>query len=279
VAGRALLHPLPATDTRAAVLLLAGRGALPDQALARWCRQRPADERWAVVLDDARGVPPELPADPALRVSGFAGGCACCVAAAPFSLLLARVLRQGPWHRLLIRLADAADPAAVIDGLRAGPLASVLGPIAVVSWVAPGEALPRATDLPMPAPEPDWRTLLAALEHAREPGRWRWLAAESPRLGWVWPAARVFDRRAIEQALRAAAALPAVAALRAEVRTAREWYRFEAGGDPDWAVADGRRESRVECLLRGPEALPEMALRERWQACLPPDAPAPLVLG
>ena len=277
--GHALLQPLPATDTRTAVLLLAGRGHLPDQSLARWCRERPADERWAVVLDDARGARPELPTDPALRVSGFAGGCACCVAAAPFSFLLARVLRQGPWHRLLIRLADTADPAAVIDGLRAGPLASVLGPIAVVSWVAQDEALPRATDLRMPATEPDWRTLLAALEHAREPARWRWLAAEGTRLGWVWPAAMVFDRRAIEQALRAAAALPAVAALRAEVRTARDWYRFEAGADPDWAVADGRRESRVECLLRGPEALQEAALRARWLACLPADAPAPLVLG
>lgn len=277
--GHALLQPLPATDTRTAVLLLAGRGHLPDQSLARWCRERPADERWAVVLDDARGARPELPTDPALRVSGFAGGCACCVAAAPFSFLLARVLRQGPWHRLLIRLADTADPAAVIDGLRAGPLASLLGPIAVVSWVAPGESLPRATDLRLSATEPDWRTLLAALEHAREPARWRWLAAEGPRLGWVWPAAMVFDRRAIEQVLRAAAALPAVAALRAEVRTARDWYRFDAGADPDWAVADGRRESRVECLLRGPEALQEAALRARWQACLPADAPAPLVLG
>lgn len=285
--GRALLGPLPpAGAAPTAVLLLAGVGERPDQALARWCHERPADERWAVVLDDARIPRPALPENTALRVAGFAGGCACCVAAAPFSLLLARLLRQGPWHRLLIRLADTADPAAVIDALRAGPLSAVLGPIAVVAWPASGLAAPRATDLllgdaadSIDTALPDWTRLVEALACARDPHRWRWFTAPSPRLGWVWPATEVFERRAIEQALRAVAGLPGVAGLRAELRTAREWYGFDAAADPDWLPADGRAASRVECRLAPGALLDEPALRARWQACLPADAPQPLRLG
>ncbi|MBU6271294.1 MAG: hypothetical protein KGQ67_08335 [Betaproteobacteria bacterium] len=286
-AGPGLLGPVsPGPAAPTAVLLLAGSGDRPDQALSRWCRERPADERWAVVLDDARLPRPALPDDPSLRVAGFAGGCACCVAAAPFSMLLARLLRQGPWHRLLIRLADTADPAAVIDALRAGPLAAALGPIAVVAWPAPGQAAPRATDLVLGdaassglAALPGWALFSDALARACDPHRWRWFTPPGPRLGWVWPATLVFERRAIEPALRAVAGLPGVAGLRAELRTAREWYGFDAAADPDWAPADGRAVSRVECRLAPGALLDEPALRARWQACLPADAPLPWRLG
>jgi hypothetical protein len=107
------------------VTLVAGfAGDAKARSIARWLRERPGGERWAVLVDDfgqalaREGGPGDV--DDARRFD-VPGGCACCTAAVAMQATLGRVLRQGPWHRLLIGLSDSGDPAPLIDALR-GPV-------------------------------------------------------------------------------------------------------------------------------------------------------------
>jgi G3E family GTPase len=105
----------------AAVTLVAG----PDRgARAARLRQRlatkPAGQRWAVLsIAGVFGLPASFEgADAVVAV----GGCPCCSARMAFEVELVRLLRRGPWHRLLIEVDG--DEAAAQMGLRlaSGPL-------------------------------------------------------------------------------------------------------------------------------------------------------------
>lgn len=322
-------------SSRTPVTLLVGDGRSIARALARWIGQRAAGERWAVVDGGALGAEPAGPLaapDPDLAIIGFAAGCACCVAASAFALVLARLLRRGPWHRLLIVLPVQADPGAVVDSLLAGPIAPALADLEIVCVLErvplpglAGLALPRAiaaadgvlvedgsrpdtlTLAAMGTSDPgsdaswfegpgvdhDWGRVRACLDAVRDPGRWRWrkssvdavaMATGLPQDGqcltdgeplarggaWVWPAPVVFDRRAVEAALRAAACTPDVAQVRAVMRTRREWYAFvvSPGQTARWTPTASRRESRIECLAHPGRALAAGAMTAHWVACL-----------
>lgn len=344
------------------ITLLVGGGADLGSALTRWAAQRPAGERWALVRSSPLGLAGA--ADPDLEEVSFAGGCACCVAAAAFSLVMARLLRKGPWQRVLIELSPAADPGAVADALRSGPVGPALSAVEIVCVVeaaglgqpagaavasalgaadlvivsdapgtgesgaladaAAGRAAGNADALEFPADFPGgrrgegladpacWRGPLVALEWARlrrliegvrDPVRWRWLsggetgpigrpleagggwALDDPsgapsggeRAGWVWPAGVAFQRRAIEAALAAFVGQPAVAAVRAVIRSSRDWHAFSAGflpgetpppGAAPWRAALSRRESRIECLAHPGHRLDRAAAHAAWRACL-----------
>ena len=73
--------------------------------------------------------------------------------------------------------------------------------------------------------------------------------------------------------------MPGVAGLGAGLGPAGGWYGFEAARVADGWPADGRAASGVECRLAPGALLDGPALRARWQACLPADAPQPLRLG
>jgi hypothetical protein len=110
------------------------------RAVRRWLADRPQHERWAVLVDgvlDDRGPAPGLALDSreGVDVFGTAAGCACCVGALALRSTLARVLRQGPWHRLLLVLSAPARPAALIDALRAGIVGDALRVDAVIAVV------------------------------------------------------------------------------------------------------------------------------------------------
>ena len=121
----------------------------------------------------------------------------------------------------------------------------------------------------------DWPELRSRLSAVREPSRWRWLAdpvapePEGACQRWVWPASAVFDRRLAEAALRALAAQPALAELRAVLRTRREWYAWRAGSaEPRWASTASRRESRIECRTRPGVPIDLAAVAGAWDAAL-----------
>lgn len=360
--GGALLAGPPAAGAGVTpITLLVGGGADLGCALTRWAAQRPAGERWALVRSSPLGLAGA--ADPDLEEVSFAGGCACCVAAAAFSLVMARLLRKGPWQRVLIELSPAADPGAVADALRSGPVGPALSALEIVCVVeavglgqsagaamagalgaadlvivtdapaagegaagadAPAGGAGNADVLAFTADFPGgrrgegladpacWRGPLAALEWARlrrliegvrDPVRWRWLSggAAAPigqpleagrgwalndppgtssggeRAGWVWPASVVFQRRAIEAALAAFAGQLPVAAVRAVIRSSRDWHAFSAGPLPgaglhtdavSWQAARSRRESRIECLAHPGHRLDRAAAQALWLACL-----------
>jgi hypothetical protein len=113
----------------AVTLLLGAWGAGKTTALNHWIKQRPEGERWAVLMNEAGAL--EVNAgrggsDHALQVMDIAGGCACCSAQMVFQTQLVKLLRAGPWSRIIIELASQAHAAPLIDSLRSPGLRSVL---------------------------------------------------------------------------------------------------------------------------------------------------------
>jgi G3E family GTPase len=123
-------------------LLLTGfLGAGKTTLLSGWLAERPAHERWAVLVNEfgALGVDRALlggdGADPAVLVAEVAGGCACCAARVAFATTLTRLLRKGPWDRLFIETTGLGHPSALFEQLRAPAFAgrlALLPPVAVV---------------------------------------------------------------------------------------------------------------------------------------------------
>lgn len=123
-------------------LLLTGfLGAGKTTLIAGWLAARPPHERWAVLVNEfgALGIDAALLARPgdggAVEVAEIAGGCACCAARTAFTATLVRLLRRGPWHRLIVEATGLGHPAQLVDALRdpaIGARLRVLPPVAVV---------------------------------------------------------------------------------------------------------------------------------------------------
>jgi hypothetical protein len=243
-------------QARVPVTLLAG--PMAGAALARWVHERAPAERWAVVHD--AGAPPPLADSPDLAVAGFAGGCPCCVGSSAFPLFLGRLLRRGPWQRLVVAMPPGVETAAAVDALLRGPLAAAIGRVEVADPADAGRS---------------WAQQRAHLDRVHDPRRWRWPAPQGPRAAWVWDQHARFDRRDAQATLAAVSSAPGVAMLRAVLRTEREWYAFEAGAQPAWQPEASRHESRIECVHDDPAALE--ALAGRWDALRQDKGAAPVV--
>jgi G3E family GTPase len=125
-------------------LLLTGfLGAGKTTLLSGWLAARPAGERWAVLVNEfgALGVDRALLGgeaggpDAPVAIAEVAGGCACCAARVAFGATLTRLLRRGPWDRLLIETTGLGHPGELVDQLRGPAFAArlrVLPPVAVV---------------------------------------------------------------------------------------------------------------------------------------------------
>jgi G3E family GTPase len=104
--------------------------------LAGWLARRPAGERWAVLVNEFGAVGIDrAQLGGGADVFEVAGGCACCAAEVAFRTTLTRLLRRGPWHRLLIETSGLGHPAQLVDRLREPAfraLIDVLPPVAVI---------------------------------------------------------------------------------------------------------------------------------------------------
>lgn len=287
--------------------------------IAGWLARRPPGERWAVLINgsgatgigraagaDAKGIDAKgADARNTAEVFEVAGGCACCAAGVAFRATLTRLLRRGPWDRLLIEASGLGHPAQLVDRLREPslqPLLALLPPVAVVDARRPAPFLDdahpahpsaaaqtalarllivnRAADVdphelrrltanlaalpPWPRPvlesadaDLPLGDVLAALDDDRA-------AAASPRIrdvdggracDWRWPAERVFDRRRLEDALKALSdeggSLRARGLLRMKgvFRTERAWYGWRwSDGQHQWAETQWRADSRLEAI-------------------------------
>ncbi len=90
---------------------------------------RPDAARWAILDNDDAGPLQVDEADGAGRgVHRFAvaGGCACCIAGPVFRATLARLLRAGPWERLLVNVHPSGHAHAIVDQLRSPPFDRIL---------------------------------------------------------------------------------------------------------------------------------------------------------
>lgn len=105
-------------------------------------KRKPADERWAVIINEFGAVSidhtPFAGADEnGLVVKEVAGGCICCSANLPMQMTLTLVLRQIKPHRILIEPTGMGHPEAILDMLRGKFLKDVLDIRATVCLVDP----------------------------------------------------------------------------------------------------------------------------------------------
>jgi len=105
-------------------------------------KRKPADERWAVIINEFGAVSidhtPFAGADEnGLVVKEVAGGCICCTANLPMQMTLTLVLRQIKPHRILIEPTGMGHPEAILDMLRGKFLKDVLDIRATVCLVDP----------------------------------------------------------------------------------------------------------------------------------------------
>lgn len=127
----------------------AGKTSLIRQLLA----QRPANERWAVLINEFGqiGLDAALLStdDQGIAMGEVAGGCLCCVNGTPFQVGLGRLLRKAKPHRLFIEPSGLGHPLKLLEQLRQPPWRGVLAvqPAVMVldaQQLAAGIALPEA---------------------------------------------------------------------------------------------------------------------------------------
>ena len=127
----------------------AGKTSLIRHLLA----QRPAHERWAVLINEFGliGLDAALLTtdDDGVALGEVAGGCLCCVNGVPFQVGLSRLLRKVKPDRLLIEPSGLGHPLVLLEQLREAPWAGVLAvqePLLVLDAqaLAAGVALPES---------------------------------------------------------------------------------------------------------------------------------------
>ena len=89
----------------------AGKASLIKHLLA----QRPANERWAVLINEFGQIGLDAALltqdDDGIALGEVAGGCLCCVNGAPFQVGLGRLLRKAKPDRLFIEPSGLGHPA------------------------------------------------------------------------------------------------------------------------------------------------------------------------
>ncbi len=127
----------------------AGKTSLIKHLLA----QRPANERWAVLINEFGQIGLDAALltrdDDGIALGEVAGGCLCCVNGAPFQVGLGRLLRKARPDRLFIEPSGLGHPAQLLKQLREAPWQPVLAvqPCVLVldaQALAAGKLLPNA---------------------------------------------------------------------------------------------------------------------------------------
>ncbi len=125
----------------------AGKTSLLRELLA----QKPAAERWAVLINEFGqiGLDAALLArdNDGIRFAEIAGGCLCCVSGAPFQVGLNRLLRRARPDRLLIEPSGLGHPLALLTQLQQPPWHGVLA-VQPLVMLLDAAALARNAALP-----------------------------------------------------------------------------------------------------------------------------------
>jgi len=165
----------------------AGKTSLIRQLMA----QRPAGERWAVLINEFG----QIGLDAALLTSDadgialgeVAGGCLCCVNGAPFQIGLARLLRKAKPARLFIEPSGLGHPAQLLKQLNEAPWLGVLA-VQPCVLVLDAQALEAGKALPatqQEALETAGLLLLNKAEHLDDRAREK-IASQLPAVPLVW---------------------------------------------------------------------------------------------
>ncbi|TFY88476.1 cobalamin biosynthesis protein CobW [Pseudomonas kairouanensis] len=118
--------------------------------------QRPANERWAVLINEFGQIGLDAALltldDDGIALGEVAGGCLCCVNGAPFQVGLGRLLRKAKPDRLFIEPSGLGHPAQLLKQLREAPWQQVL---AVQPCVMVLDAQALAAGKPLPSAQQD----------------------------------------------------------------------------------------------------------------------------
>jgi G3E family GTPase len=165
----------------------AGKTSLIKHLLA----QRPAGERWAVLINEFGqiGLDAALLTQDAdgIALGEVAGGCLCCVNGAPFQIGLGRLLRKARPDRLFIEPSGLGHPAQLLRQLSEVPWQGVL---AVQPCVLVLDAQALAAGKPLPAAQQQaldsaGLLLLNKAENLNDSDRQR-IAAQLPMRPLYW---------------------------------------------------------------------------------------------
>ncbi|MHB2250729.1 CobW family GTP-binding protein [Pseudomonas fitomaticsae] len=165
----------------------AGKTSLIRQLMA----QRPAGERWAVLINEFGqiGLDAALLTRDAdgIALGEVAGGCLCCVNGAPFQIGLGRLLRKARPDRLFIEPSGLGHPAQLLKQLNDAPWQGVL---AVQPCVLVLDAQALAAGKPLPDAQQETLSsagllLLNKAESLDEPTRER-ITRQLPSVRLIW---------------------------------------------------------------------------------------------
>jgi G3E family GTPase len=108
-------------------------------AILNLLKQKPADEKWAVLVNEFGqvGIDGAIFAASGASVREVAGGCLCCAVGLPFQVAVNRLLTEVKPDRLLIEPTGLGHPKRVLDMLAGGYFRTVLDVRASICLVDP----------------------------------------------------------------------------------------------------------------------------------------------
>ncbi|MBS3954131.1 MAG: GTP-binding protein [Methylomicrobium sp.] len=114
-------------------------GAGKTTAILNLLKQKPADEKWAVLVNEFGqiGIDGAIFAASGAIVREVAGGCLCCAVGLPFQVAVNRLLTEVKPDRLLIEPTGLGHPKRVLDMLAGGYFRTVLDVRASICLVDP----------------------------------------------------------------------------------------------------------------------------------------------
>ena len=114
-------------------------GAGKTTALLHLLAHKPADEVWAVIVNEFGeiGIDGAVLSGGGAEVREIAGGCLCCATGPQLPVTLVKLIREKRPHRVLIEASGLAHASNVVDELRRPPLGEALDIQASITVVDP----------------------------------------------------------------------------------------------------------------------------------------------
>ncbi len=165
----------------------AGKTSLIKHLLA----QRPAHERWAVLINEFGQIGLDAALltqdDDGIALGEVAGGCLCCVNGAPFQVGLGRLLRKARPDRLFIEPSGLGHPMQLLKQLREAPWQDVLA-VQPCVLVLDAQALVAGKPLPDAQREalPSAGLLLLNKDEGLDASQRRMLERQLPGCRFYW---------------------------------------------------------------------------------------------
>lgn len=115
-------------------------------AILDWLRQKPAGEKWAVLVNEFGeiGIDGAIYSQHGVAIKEIPGGCMCCAQGVPMQVAVNRLLRETRPDRLLIETSGIGHPLGVLKTLQGKDFGGVLDMRAVVALVDPEQLLHEA---------------------------------------------------------------------------------------------------------------------------------------